>query len=88
VTVGSFIERAFDLPEVALDVSTLTSESLGMHLRMPRDEWVRVLGAESHPTPPRVSVRLLLPSEDLELPCPRAMNPEQSATVRERHLQA
>ncbi|MFF4214320.1 GntR family transcriptional regulator [Streptomyces sp. NPDC001796] len=86
VTVGSFIEQAFGLQEVALDVYTLTAESLGMHLQMLQAEWVRVRRAESHPTPPRVSVRLLLPSEDLELPYPRAMHPGEAETVRERHL--
>jgi DNA-binding transcriptional regulator YhcF (GntR family) len=86
VTVGSFIERAFKLEEVALDVYTLTSESLGMHLRMLHDEWMRVRRAESPQAPARVSVRLLLPSEGLELPFPRAKDAGEARTVRERHL--
>ncbi|MER6122794.1 winged helix-turn-helix domain-containing protein [Streptomyces sp. NPDC001795] len=87
VTVGSFIEQAFNLQDVALDVFTLTSESLDMHLRMLYDKWVRDRRAESQFTPPRVSVRLLLPSEDIELPYPRAKNPGDDAAVRERHLE-
>ncbi|MET9046330.1 GntR family transcriptional regulator [Streptomyces sp. NPDC002387] len=86
VTVGSFIEQAFNLPEVDLDVYTLTSESLNMHLKMLYDKWVRDRRVESHPTPPRVKLRLLLPAEDLELPYPKARNAKDDSAVAERHL--
>ncbi|MGW7089382.1 winged helix-turn-helix domain-containing protein [Streptomyces sp. NPDC054871] len=67
VSLGPIIGAAFAAPRVTLDVFTLTSESLDAHIRV-QAERIRV-GAI---TPERIVVRILLPSEDLDLPYPRA----------------
>jgi len=69
--LGPFIARAFAQPVVELDVFTLTSESLDMHIRLQAE---RIRAEEIRP-PERVSVRMLLPSETAELPYPRARRP-------------
>ncbi|MEU5888279.1 GntR family transcriptional regulator [Streptomyces sp. NPDC047461] len=69
--LGTFIERAFAQSIVQLDVFTLTSESLDAHIRL-QAESIRL--GEIHPE--RIKLRMLLPSESLDLPYPRAKKPE------------
>lgn len=64
-SLGTFIARAFAQPIVRLDVFTLTSESLDAHIRL-QAERIRLGEAQ----PERIELRLLLPSESLELPYP------------------
>ncbi|MFD7051658.1 GntR family transcriptional regulator [Streptomyces mirabilis] len=72
--LGPFIARAFAQPIVRLDVFTLTSESLDTHIRL-QAESIR-LGMVR---PDRIELRMLLPSESLTLPYPRAKEPEDGA---------
>ncbi|MFF2124868.1 GntR family transcriptional regulator [Streptomyces olivochromogenes] len=72
--LGPFIARAFAQPVVRLDVFTLTSESLDTHIRL-QAENIRLSMAR----PARIELRMLLPSEALELPYPRAKEPEDGA---------
>ncbi|MEU6098989.1 GntR family transcriptional regulator [Streptomyces sp. NPDC047079] len=65
--LGPFIARAFAQPTVRLDVFTLTSESLDAHVRL-QAERIRLGEVQ----PERIELRMLLPSESLELPYPRA----------------
>ncbi|MEV2254743.1 winged helix-turn-helix domain-containing protein [Streptomyces sp. NPDC050147] len=67
VSLGPIIGAAFAAPHVTLDVYTLTSESLDAHIRV-QAERIRVRDI----APERITVRILLPSEDLDLPYPRA----------------
>ncbi|WP_371528475.1 winged helix-turn-helix domain-containing protein [Streptomyces sp. NBC_01283] len=67
VSLGPIIGAAFEASRVTLDVFTLTSESLDAHIRV-QAERIRVRAIE----PERIAVRILLPSEDLDLPYPRA----------------
>lgn len=76
--LGPFIARAFAQPVVRLDVFTLTSESLDAHIRL-QAESIR-LGMVR---PERIELRMLLPSEALELPYPRAKEPEDGAEPQE-----
>jgi len=64
-SLGTFIARAFAQPVVRLDVFTLTSESLNAHIRL-QAERIRLGEAQ----PERIELRLLLPSDSLELPYP------------------
>ncbi|MGP4046340.1 GntR family transcriptional regulator [Streptomyces sp. 2A115] len=64
--LGPFIDRAFEQPEVVLDVFTLTSESLDAHIRLQAE---RIRGGLI--APEKISLRMLLPSETLELAYPR-----------------
>lgn len=69
--LGPFVTRAFGQPTVRLDVFTLTSESLDAHVRL-QAEHIRT---GEIATPERIELRMLLPSESLELPYPRAVKP-------------
>jgi DNA-binding transcriptional regulator YhcF (GntR family) len=66
MTLGPLISEAFEQPEVALDVYTLTSESLDAHIRLQAE---RIHGRVI--TPRRIALRMLLPDESLPLPYPR-----------------
>ncbi|MFI5854655.1 GntR family transcriptional regulator [Streptomyces parvulus] len=66
VSLGPFVERAFDRPDVRLDVFTLTSESLDAHIRLQAE---RIRAGEIGPS--SIALRMLLPSEGIELPYPR-----------------
>ncbi|WP_245685413.1 GntR family transcriptional regulator [Streptomyces yerevanensis] len=81
VTLGSLISEAFEQPEITLDVYTLTSESLDAHVRV-QAERIRARGT----APQRIALRMLLPSEGLELPYPRAKDPAYNEDVRQRLL--
>ena len=75
--LGPFVTRAFAQPTVRLDVFTLTSESLDAHVRL-QAEHIRT---GEIATPERIELRLLLPSESLELPYPRALKPADEPEV-------
>ncbi|MER5574167.1 winged helix-turn-helix domain-containing protein [Streptomyces massasporeus] len=79
MTLGPLISEAFEQPEVTLDVYTLTSESLDVHIRL-QAERIRA-GVIA---PQRIALRMLLPSESLELPYPRALKEEDSPRLRDR----
>lgn len=68
-SLGPIVGAAFTGPVVSLDVFTLTSESLDAHLRL-QAERVRL----EQIRPERIALRILLPSEGLDLPYPRAKN--------------
>ncbi|AQS72099.1 GntR family transcriptional regulator [Streptomyces pactum] len=64
--LGPFIARAFGQSDVRLDVFTLTSESLDAHIRL-QAERIRM----GEIAPAGIEIRMLLPSEESELPYPR-----------------
>ncbi|MEW2574303.1 GntR family transcriptional regulator [Streptomyces sp. NPDC047070] len=67
-TLGPIMTEAFSRPEVGLDVFTLTGESLVTHVRV-QDERMR---RNSEPAPQRITMRVLVPSGEVDLPFPRA----------------
>ncbi|MFC4466242.1 winged helix-turn-helix domain-containing protein [Streptomyces xiangluensis] len=81
VTLASLIGKAFERPEVTLDVYTLTSESLNAHVGV-QTQRIR----ERAIAPQRIALRMLLPSETLELPYPRAKDPAYDEAVQQRLL--
>ncbi|MFJ9010880.1 GntR family transcriptional regulator [Streptomyces canus] len=87
VALGPFVERAFAQPNVELDVFTFTSESLDTHIRVQAE----AIRNRQIPAPARIAVRILLPSDEIELPYPRArVSKDSTADVKEldRILQA
>ncbi|MFE7836339.1 GntR family transcriptional regulator [Streptomyces sp. NPDC057474] len=70
VMLGPLISKAFEQPEVSLDVYSLTSETLVGHVRVQAE---RIMAGEI--APERVTVRMLLPQEDHPLAYPRAKDP-------------
>ncbi|MFD4524919.1 GntR family transcriptional regulator [Streptomyces sp. NPDC058470] len=79
VTLRSFINEAFEAPEVTLDVYTLTSESLDAHIRMQAE---RIRDREI--SPQRIALRMLLPSDDLRLPYPSTKGAPDDLRLQER----
>jgi len=79
ITLGPLISEAFEQPEVILDVSTLTSESLDAHVRL-QAERIRA-GVIS---PQSISLRMLLPSQKLSLPYPRLKDDTNDPRLRDR----
>ncbi|GAA3102420.1 winged helix-turn-helix domain-containing protein [Streptomyces rectiviolaceus] len=69
VHLGKLIDQTFEHREVTLDVAMLTSESLDAHIRL---QAARIQSGEIHPE--RIAVRMLLPSDSIPLPYPRAKN--------------
>ncbi|MBO7935124.1 GntR family transcriptional regulator [Streptomyces antibioticus] len=65
-TLGPLLSEAFEHSEVALDVYSLTAESLAAHLTVQAE---RIVG--KYVAPQSIALRLILPSEDLPLPYPR-----------------
>ncbi|TCR21343.1 GntR family transcriptional regulator [Streptomyces sp. BK205] len=89
VALGPFVARAFAQPTVELDVFTFTTESLDTHIRVQAE----AIRSEQIPAPKRIALRILLPSDAVELPYPRARTSKDapgSADVQEldRILQA
>ena len=89
IALGPFVARAFAQPVVELDVFTFTSESLDTHMRVQAE----AIRNEQIPAPERIALRIMLPSDGVELPYPRARLPKDAsatADVREldRRLQA
>ncbi|MEV5607813.1 winged helix-turn-helix domain-containing protein [Streptomyces sp. NPDC052225] len=68
VTLREFFDEAFAGPDVVLDVCTLTSESLDTQIKGQIDRIRSGLAA-----PRSIAIRMLLPSESLVLPYPRAL---------------
>ncbi|MFK4145755.1 winged helix-turn-helix domain-containing protein [Streptomyces sp. NPDC004065] len=79
LTLGPLIGEAFERPEVALDVYTLTSESLDAHIRL-QAERIRSRSI----APERIILRMLLPLEDPPLPYPRVKDDSDDHRLRER----
>lgn len=79
VSLGRFIAAAFAAPQVTLDVFTLTSETLDAHVRTQAE---RIHAQEI--APERIAVRILLPSEDLDLPYPRAKDDPEDLRPQQR----
>ncbi|WP_128379872.1 GntR family transcriptional regulator [Streptomyces cavernae] len=81
VTLGPLISKAFEQPEVTLDVYTLTSETLDAHIRLQAE---RIRAKEI--APERIALRMLLPSEELDLPYPRSKEDVDDPRMRGRLL--
>ncbi|MCX5235324.1 GntR family transcriptional regulator [Streptomyces prunicolor] len=81
VTLRALIEDAFGQPEVTLDVFTLTSESLDAHIRMQAE---RIRAGEI--APQRIALRVMLPSESVELPYLCTGQPAQDERLKARFL--
>lgn len=79
MTLGPLISEAFERPEVTLDVYTLTSESLDAHIRL-QAERIRARAI----APQRIALRMLLPSESLNLPYPRIKDDKDDPRLRDR----
>ncbi|MFE3036166.1 GntR family transcriptional regulator [Streptomyces canus] len=78
-TLGPLISEAFEQPEVTLDVSTLTSESLDAHIRLQAE---RIRGGFI--APQRIVLRMLLPDATLPLPYPQVKHDRNDPRLRER----
>ncbi|MFF5483036.1 GntR family transcriptional regulator [Streptomyces sp. NPDC012935] len=81
VTLGALIAEAFEQDEVTLDVFTLTSESLGAHIRA-QAERIQV----GQISPLRIALRVLLPAEWLTMPYWRTGNPDHDEILKQRYL--
>ncbi|WOX10633.1 GntR family transcriptional regulator [Streptomyces sp. N50] len=81
VTLRPLIDHAFEQSEVTLDVFTLTSESLDAHIRMQAE---RIRAGEI--APQRIALRMMLPSESLEIPYGRTGQPAQDERLKVRFL--
>ncbi|MEV5849674.1 winged helix-turn-helix domain-containing protein [Streptomyces sp. NPDC051985] len=66
MTLGPLIAEAFERDEVALDIATLTSESLDAHVRVQAE---RIRAGIIRPR--RIALRMILPAEALAMPYPR-----------------
>ncbi|MEW2301178.1 winged helix-turn-helix domain-containing protein [Streptomyces sp. NPDC006655] len=66
MTLGPLIGEAFERKEVALDIATLTSESLDAHIRVQAERIrARIIA------PSRITLRMILPADTLAMPYPR-----------------
>ncbi|MEU2425207.1 winged helix-turn-helix domain-containing protein [Streptomyces sp. NPDC007851] len=66
MTLGPLIGEAFERDEVALDIATLTSESLDAHIRVQAERIrARIIA------PRKITLRMILPAETLAMPYPR-----------------
>ncbi|WP_030941498.1 GntR family transcriptional regulator [Streptomyces sp. NRRL S-646] len=81
VTLGELIAEAFEQSEVTLDVFTLTSESLGAHLRTQAE---RIQAGRI--SPQGIALRVLLPSESVEMPYWRTGDTTHDEVLKERYL--
>ncbi|GAA1431027.1 GntR family transcriptional regulator [Streptomyces thermospinosisporus] len=79
LTLDLFISEAFEAPEVALDVYTLTSESLSAHIGLQAQRIRR--GSIS---PQKITLRMLLPDASLPLPYPRVKDDRTDTRPLER----
>ena len=78
-TLGLIIRSAFESPQVALDIYTLTAESLDAHIRVQVE---RIHAGEI--APERIAMRLLLPDATLPLPYPRVKGDKKDLRLQER----
>ncbi|MFJ9010883.1 hypothetical protein [Streptomyces canus] len=69
MTLGPLIASAFTACDVVLDVFTLTSEVLYTHVRA----WEELIRAREI-APATITIRMLVPSDDLLLPFPYALD--------------
>ncbi|MGW7817403.1 GntR family transcriptional regulator [Streptomyces puniciscabiei] len=69
LTLGPLISEAFEQPEVALDIHTLTSESLDTHIHLQAERIRAGIIA-----PRSIALRLILPSAIDALPHPRGVH--------------
>ncbi|MEV0172967.1 GntR family transcriptional regulator [Streptomyces sp. NPDC050803] len=81
--LGDRLDAAFRRPKVTLDVFTLTSQSLTAHLQV-QAGLIRARHAEGKDIPREISVRILVPSENLLLAYPRALENSGDARPQER----
>jgi hypothetical protein len=79
VVLGPYIQAAFESPHVTLDLFTLTAESMDTHVRT---QAVRIHTGEIQPQ--SISMRLLLPSLDIQLAVPRAKDDPDDLRPLER----
>ncbi|MEV6538353.1 GntR family transcriptional regulator [Streptomyces sp. NPDC051665] len=79
LTLGPLIGEVFERPEVTLDVYTLTSESLDAHIRL-QAERIRAKNI----APQRIALRMLLPTESMTLPYPRAKDDKDDPRLQDR----
>lgn len=79
VSLEPLFDHAFEQPEVALDVYTLTSETLYGQIQ---NQALRIRTGRIAPR--SISVRMLLPSETMDLPYPRATGDQSDERVRAR----
>ncbi|MFG2886599.1 winged helix-turn-helix domain-containing protein [Streptomyces sp. NPDC048297] len=79
MTLGPLIGEAFEQSEVTLDIYTLTSESLDIHIHA-QAERIRA-GAIA---PQRIALRMVLPSETGFLPYPRGVDSKDDEVLQER----
>jgi DNA-binding transcriptional regulator YhcF (GntR family) len=80
VHLKPYIERAFEAPQVTLDLMTLTAESMDAHIRA---QTLRIHNEEIKPQ--SIAVRLLLPSTDINLALPRSVADPDDERPRDRH---
>ncbi|MEU4652399.1 GntR family transcriptional regulator [Streptomyces sp. NPDC023723] len=78
--LGWFIGRVFAARTAALDVYTLTTESLDAHVR---EQAERIVHGRS-PAPEEITLRILLPSEEQEHPYPRSTRDPDDRRMRDR----
>jgi biotin operon repressor len=78
-TLGPLLGEAFEQRDVTLDVFSLTSESLAAHLTVQTE---RIVGGFIEPQ--SIVLRLVLPSEDVLLPYPRAKDDPDDPRPRDR----
>ena len=79
VTLGPYMQAAFEAEHVTLDLFTLTAESMDAHLRT---QTVRIQNGEIRPR--SITVRLLVPSLDIRLALPRAKDDPEDQRPAER----
>ncbi|KQW16934.1 GntR family transcriptional regulator [Streptomyces sp. Root369] len=82
ITLDPLIDRAFERQQVNLDVFTLTSESLENRIRNQRDR----IREHAVVAPESIAVRMLLPSESLDLPYWKTRDGADNGPLRERYL--
>ncbi|MFL5999698.1 MAG: GntR family transcriptional regulator [Streptomyces sp.] len=82
IALGPFIARAFAQPIVELDVFTFTSESLDTPIRVQAE----AIRNGQIAAPERIALRILLPSDTIELPYPRARVPKDFPALEVKEL--
>ncbi|MFF4901128.1 GntR family transcriptional regulator [Streptomyces sp. NPDC001068] len=82
VAPDSLMDEVFKQTEVLLDVFSLTSESLVAPITRQYDRIRRDKGSEVQ----RIRLRMLLPSEDLDLPYPRAVDADRRDAITRRRV--
>ncbi|WP_330355378.1 winged helix-turn-helix domain-containing protein [Streptomyces chartreusis] len=81
VTLGTLISRAFDQSEVALDVFTLSSESLDAHVRLQVERIRSGVIAPQH-----IALRVLMPDVSLDFPYWRTSTADHDQLLKDRFV--